>query len=408
MTRISQRVALLCATGFLAALLACGLSAGAQDKEKKVDKKEEKKTNGKDKKEEKKTDDKGKKEEKKEEKKKEEYKPDLAQLEFKGHKDWIYVVAYGAGGKTLASASRDRSVKVWDLATKKEVQTFSFPGEGKKGDERRDNIKAIVLAQDRIFAGGGKFNQKAKAWQGEVKIWDAKAGGTELKSLKGHSAEINGLAVDKEGKLLYSGSADDTVVVWDVDAGKELNTIKAHTEPVMAIALSKDGGTLATASADGSVKLWDKSGKELAVFKIEKEVKTIDPKTKKEKVAKEAGRAFTCVAFSPDGKRLAGGNIDGFVKIWDVAEKKELQELKDLEGIWALAYSPDGARLATGGFGGLIKIWDAAGKELRTIKAGLTSKDTITTLAFSPDGTQLASGSLDTLIKIWDIGAAKK
>jgi WD40 repeat protein len=110
------------------------------------------------------------------------------------------------------------------------------------------------------------------------------------------------------------------------------------------------------------------------------------------------------VAFSPDGKRLAAGNNDGFVKVYDVAEKKEVQELKGLAGALAVAYSPDGARLAASGYDGLIKLWDAAGKEVRTIKAGLTERDdSVSTLSFSPQGAQLASGGNDGLIKIWNV-----
>jgi WD40 repeat protein len=277
MTRISQCVAICCATGLLAALLACSLDA--QQKDKKIEKKAEQKTD-KGKQEEKKTD--KTKEEKKEAKKKEEYKPDRPQLEIKAHKDWIYVVAYGTSGTTLASASRDRSVKVWDLGTKKDVLTLQFPGEGKKGNERRDDIKAMAYQNDRVYAGGGRFDKKAKTWVGEIKIWDARPGsGKEIKSLKGHSDEITSIAVDQAGKTLYSGSKDNTIIVWDIDAGKPKETIKAHTKAVMAVALSKDGSKLASAGEDGTVKIWDKGGKEWAAFKVEVEAKTKDPKTKK-------------------------------------------------------------------------------------------------------------------------------
>jgi WD40 repeat protein len=399
MKRISQRVALLCATAFLAALCCCAFDAAAQDKdkEKDKDKKVEKKSDDKDKKDEKdkKPADKDKKDDKdkKEEKKKEEFKPDPAQVELKGHKDWIYSVAFGSDGKTVASASRDRTYKVWDLGSKKDVQTI-------KGD---GYIKAMAYLQDRLFTTGGKFDKKKQSWEGDIKVYDAKSGKELNKTLHGHAEQIECLALDKDGKTLYSGSKDQTVKVWDLDAGKDVSTIKAHTADVMAIALSKDGTKLATAGADGTVKVWDKSGKELAVFKVEKEVKTVDPKTKKETVAKEAARSFNCVAFSPDGKHVAAGNMDGYVKIWEVDAKKEQYDLKAHDGVWSVAYNPDGTQLATGGLDGTIKLWDAAsGKDVRTIKAHF---GTVTALAFSPDGTQLASGgTTDGMVKIWSVG----
>ncbi len=413
MTRISQRVALLCATGFLAALLCHGIDAGAQEKDKKVDKKDETKTDDKAKKDEKKTDDKAKKDEKKEDKKKEEFKPDTAQLELKGHKGWIYAVRFGKDGKTLASVSRDKDAKLWDLGTRKELSTLKGTSDAMKGLVYRhgtvyvidsDMVKMTVKEKDK-----DKEKEKViKVREYEIRIWDAKAG-KERTPLKGHTDWILCLACDKEGKTLYSGSEDQTVKVWDLATGKDINTIKAHSKAVRAIAVSNDGATLATAGEDGVVKLWDKAGKELAAFKVENDKKTTDPKTKKETVTKEPGEPFNCVAFSPDGKRLAAGNNDGTIKIYDVDAKKELQALKTPDGIWAITYSPDGSRLATGGYGGIIKLWDATGKELRTIKAGSAPSDTITTLAFSPDGSQLASGDIvNALVKIWSVEAGKK
>jgi WD40 repeat protein len=443
MTRISQSVALVCATAFLFALVATTIEVAAQEK-KVDDKKVEKKADDKDKKDDKKADAKDKdkkddkkadakdkdkkddkkadakdkkdekKDEKKEEKKKEEYKPDQPQIELKGHKAWVYAVRFGDDGKTLASVGRDdRTAKLWDLGTKQELA--SLKGTSDKMDALAYQRGIVyVVDSDMIktkVTEKGKDKEKdkekeIKVREYEIRVWDAKSGkqGTPL---KGHTDWIRCLAIDRDGKTLYSGSEDQTVIVWDAQAGKQLNTIKAHTQPVMGIAVSKDGNTIATASLDGSVKLWDKAGKELAAFKLpEKEIKKDDPKTKKPVVTKESPRGYLCVAFSPDGKRVAAGNYDGFVKIWDVDGKKELQELKLGEeyAVWSLAYNADGSRLATGSYGGIVKLWDPAGKDVRTIKAASASRETITTVAFSPDGNWLASGALDGLIKVWAVG----
>src|ERR1043166_460807 len=372
MTRTSIRWFHLCATLLVAGTVFCALDAVAQDKDKKVEKdkvEKDKKTDVKDKKDDK---------DKKEEKKKEEFKPDPAQAELKGHKGWIFALAFTEDGKGIISTSRDGTAKLWDIAGAKEQKSL-------KGSS--DAMKALAYSNGVAYIADstitkmkvkelikGKDKEKDKEVEKDVKvrdyiirIWHVK-GGKEDAPLKGHTDWLEALAIDKEGKTLYSGGQDQAVKIWSPLGGKVENSIQAHTKSVMAVAVNKDG-MIATAGADGSVKLWDKAGKEAAVFKIENTVKSVDPKTKKETVAKEPGREFTCIAFSPDGKKVAAGNIDGFIKIYDVDKKAEEKELKAHDGVRALAYSNDGSRLATGGFDGTVKIWETAtGKELRTIK----------------------------------------
>ncbi len=331
--------------------------------------------------------------------------PDKPVKEFKGHADWIFALVFSNDGKHIASASRDRTVKVWDVLAGKDVQTL-------KGSPT--DVKGVVFLEGgaKVASSTGKWNKEKKFWEGEIKIWDAKAG-KEEKSLKGHGETIEGLALSKDGKLLASCSEDQTVKIWDLAAGKDIQTLKGHTGGVLAIAFAGDGKKAATASADKTVKIWDvAAGKDLATFKVETTVKTTvkttDPKTKKETaketVTKELGRIFTCVAFSPDGKKLAAGNLDGQIKTYDVEANKEIGEVKAHEGVWAIAYSPDGTKLATAGWDQTIKVWDAnSRKELFTIKA---HPGNVTTLAFSPDGQFIASGGIDGLVKLWNAGAA--
>ncbi len=393
MARISRILFFLVATLTFAGVMYSSVDVAAQDKKKK--KKEEPKDD--------KKDDKDKKEEKKEP-----FKADPAAQEFKHiEKDktsekektfWVYAVAFGADGKTVAAAYRDNSVKIWDLGAKKEIQTL-------KGHPTE--TKGLVYATGHVFVSTGKWNKEKKAWEGEIKIWDAK-GGKSAKSLKGHTAAIEFMALSKDGKYLATASEDKTVIIWDLSAGKDTQTIKGHGETVNSASFSPDGKQLVTTSADKTVRVWDiAGGKEIASFKVEREAEVKDAKGKVTKT-KELGREFTRAIFSGDGKKIFAGNLDGVIKIYDVDGKKEVQELKAHEGVWSLALSPDGTKLATGGWDGTIKIWNAAdGKEQRTIKAHLgpilTAGGTVNSLSFSPDGQWLASGGIDGTVKIWSV-----
>jgi hypothetical protein len=358
------------------------LSVDAQNDKKKKKKAEEKKVE--EKKEEKKTEVK--------EEKKEPFVPDTPKVELKGHGHWVTVVQFTTDGNKVVSASRDRTVKVWDLASKKDTSTL-------KGNT--SDVKGLVLLKEQIISSDGKFNKEKKAWEGEIKFWDGKSEKAG-KSLKGHEKEIESLTLSADGKYLLSASEDGTVKIWDVASGKDMQTLKGHADAVWSAAMSADGKHVATGSRDGSVKIWDASnGKELGAYKVEKVEKKTDDKTKKEIVTKVSGRDFTQVVFTLDGKRVIAANLDGEIKILSVPDAKLEKEWKAPDGIWALAITKDGKRIATGGWDQTIKIWDLAqGKDVQTIKA---HHNPVISLSFSEDGKRIVSGGADNLIKVWDV-----
>jgi hypothetical protein len=89
-----------------------------------------------------------------------------------------------------------------------------------------------------------------------VKLWDMQTG-KERATFKGHSSLVSSVAFSPDAKLLASGSHDKTVKLWDVQKGKEQATLKGHAAPVLSVAFSPDGKTLASGSSDETIKLWD-------------------------------------------------------------------------------------------------------------------------------------------------------
>jgi eukaryotic-like serine/threonine-protein kinase len=354
-------------------------------------------------------------------------KPDVPLLTCKGHTYWVNQVVFSTDGKQSASAGRDRSVRVWDAPTAKEIKTFK--------DLPRPVRSVAFVPDGRVAATAGKWDKKKKAWEGEILIFDLKS--AEPASLKGHSDEIESLAVSGDGKKLASAGDDHTALLWDLAAGKVLHTLKGHTDAILSVTFSKNGTRVATASKDKTVKIWDvTSGKDLLTLKNPPPVpekKAPEPKKAKEekkteKKGKEKGKAkakgkakdqkakqqppldptrdMTCVAFNPAGDRVAASNLDGTIKIWDAAKGKQLLNIKAGGGLWSVAYSPDGKRIAAGGWDELIYVFDAGnGKTLFTLRA---HENTITSVAFSPDGSRMASASLDQTIKIWSSAPPKK
>ncbi|KAH8621593.1 Vegetative incompatibility protein, partial [Alternaria alternata] len=105
------------------------------------------------------------------------------------------------------------------------------------------------------------------SWDNTVKLWDA-GSGKAVQTLKGHSSWVTTVAFSPDGKTLASASRDETVKLWDAGSGKVLQTLNGHSDGVNAVAFSPDGKTLASASRDETVKVWDAgSGKALQTLK---------------------------------------------------------------------------------------------------------------------------------------------
>jgi WD40 repeat protein/uncharacterized caspase-like protein len=91
---------------------------------------------------------------------------------------------------------------------------------------------------------------------GQVLLWDV-ASGRDLGAFKGHGKGVTQVAFSRDGRLLASGSTDNTIRIWDVANRRELRTLTGHTADIESLDFSPDGKLLASSSEDGGTFLWD-------------------------------------------------------------------------------------------------------------------------------------------------------
>jgi WD40 repeat protein/serine/threonine protein kinase len=254
---------------------------------------------------------------------------DTPRLSVDAHKDGVRCVAFAKDGKTLATAGLDGTIRTWDVEGKKLRELTGHKGQ----------IAVLLFAPDgSLFAAGET---------GRVYSWDA-GHDNDPKRLHVCADWITHLSFMPDGKTLLTSGNDWTVRVWDVATWKEFRSLPDRT----SACLSPDGKLLAAATRTHSIELF-RSGAQppdhTSMFEFHRRLD---------------GHADTpdALSYSTDGKLLASCGKDGGLRLWDASRGHLLAVLQGHKGrAWSLALSADGKTIATGDEDGRLLLWDVSG-----------------------------------------------
>ncbi|MCH8290086.1 hypothetical protein IH992_03125 [Candidatus Poribacteria bacterium] len=174
----------------------------------------------------------------------------IAQLE--GHTDWVTSVSFSPDGRLLASASEDSTIRLWDVATKQPIVQF-----GQHMDAtlrlwklwKTDTVLSIAFSPDGRFLVSASKDRIVRLWQIATQ--------KQMAQFEGHTNWVHAVVFSADGQFLASASRDETIRLWDVTTKKEIAQLDGHINWVHAVVFNKYGNLLASASEDKTVRLWD-------------------------------------------------------------------------------------------------------------------------------------------------------
>jgi WD40 repeat protein len=325
----------------------------------------------------------------------------------------VPAMTFAPDGRTLATATPEKTVIHWDLATGKQLHVLR----GHTG-----YIDKLILSPDgKLLASVGAAILETGQQENEVRLWDL-VKGQPRGQLKGHEGLVPAVAFSADGRTLATGGTD--IRLWDTATAKEKTTLGAKPSGVFCLAFSHDGKSLVAGGVDWSVRVWDLAAK-------------------KERVVLKGHKGVVLdAAFVFEGKMVLSRAEDGTVRLWDLAsgEERNLLDLGISKGLdlpdykepgryvlghnknkaRLLAISPGGRWLAVGKDDAAATIYDLvklreppppAPPERLTLRSGMHA---ITSVAFSPDGKEVAAGGVERdgpnnrgLVRIWDVATGK-
>jgi len=302
---------------------------------------------------------------------------------FAGHQPGKLSVRWLADNQTLVTASSDKSLRTWKMSALRSFRIHQQP------------------IHDLALAGGGT-QLLTTSGDGRIVMTDVTSGQTIKVWAEGLS-EPKSIALRPDGQRIAAGTADGTVLLWDVN-GNLLQTLETG-QPVVSMSFSVDGTKLVAASA-ARANIPDDDAK-LIVFGPPLPPQTPQPGNElvlHQQVSSDIG--VSAVRFDREGRNFWTSHENGQLQSWPSAAPTFVQRFNHGGPVYSVAVSRDGSVIASGSTDQTVRLWDVRLGQQRAQMAGHTGP--VHALAFTPDESLVVSASADRTIRLWDVTGGRQ
>jgi len=289
----------------------------------------------------------------------------------------LYTVDFSPDGQQLASGSKDGFVCLWRLG---QAPTLARTWPAHTGWIYTLAFASVPAIASALLASAGRDLA--------IRLWDAQTGAL-LRTLQGHTDQIEAMRFSPDGRWLSSAGRDKRVLIWDLHQEQPCDELTPHPERVMACAISPPtaAGWLVASGSGQTVHLWT-----LQEHQAARHLSTLQGHTNRVKA----------LAFSPDGRLLASSSYDHRVILWQMPDGAVVDCLPPLGTTpLALDFHPAGVLLALGLNDHTVRLWDL--QQRRWVATLRSHTNTVEAVRFSPDGRWLASAGRDETVKLWAV-----